>query len=68
MFAYSGNDVRMRKTGNVVQVCVSDFAKSFPNKNLSTIVNSKEIQDYVGKLSEIKNFSSVDLLKVTRGF
>lgn len=67
VFAYSGTYVRMRKIGNGVQVCVSDFAKAFPKKNLSTIVNSKEIQDYVGKLSEIKNFSSVDLLKVTKG-
>lgn len=50
-----------------ILVCLTDFAKPFPDKNLSTIINSKELTDYVGRLSEIKNFSSSDLLQVTRG-
>lgn len=57
----------MQKTDGDVLVCLTDFAKSFPDKNLSTIINSKEISDYVGRLSEIKNFSSADLLIVRKG-
>lgn len=68
VFEYGSSSVRMRTVGNGnVQVCVTDFAKAFPNKNLSTIVNSKEIQEYVSEMSKIKNFSSADLLQVTHG-
>lgn len=67
IFSYNGNSVRMRKMNGYILVCLTDFAKPFPDKNLSTIINSKELTDYVGRLSEIKNFSSADLLQVTRG-
>lgn len=67
IFSYNGNSVRMRKMNGYILVCLTDFAKPFPDKNLSTIINSKELTDYVGRLSEIKNFSSSDLLQVTRG-
>ena len=67
IFSYNGNNVRMKKLNGYVLICLTDFAKSFPEKNLSTIINSKEITDYVGRLSEIKNFSSLDLLKVVKG-
>lgn len=36
-------------------------------KNLSHIVNSKELSDYVARMSEIQNCSSLDLLQVTKG-
>lgn len=67
IFSYNGNSVRMRKMNGYILVCLTDFAKPFPDKNLSTIINSKELTDYVGRLSEIKNFSSLDLLQVTKG-
>ncbi len=67
IFSYNGNNVRMRKMNGYILVCLTDFAKPFPDKNLSTIINSREITDYVARMSEIKNFSSLDLLKVTKG-
>lgn len=67
IFSYNGNNVRMQRLHGYVLICLTDFAKSFPDKNLSTIINSKEITDYVARMSEIKNFSSVDLLQVTKG-
>lgn len=67
VFEYSGTNVAMRVRNGEVQVCVSDFAKAFPKKNLSQIVNSKEIKDYVARMSELKNYSSIDLLEVTKG-
>lgn len=67
IFSYNGNSVRMRKMNGYILVCLTDFAKPFPDKNLSTIINSKDLTDYVGRLSEIKNFSSADLLQVTKG-
>lgn len=50
-----------------ILVCLTDFAKPFPDKNLSHIVNSKELSDYVARMSEIQNCSSLDLLQVTKG-
>lgn len=67
VFEYSGSKVRMRKVNDTVQVCVSDFAKAFPKKNLGKIANSQEIQDYVNKLSEITNVISDDLLQIKKG-
>ena len=67
IFSYNGNSVRMRKMNGYILVCLTDFAKPFPDKNLSTIINSREITDYIARMSEIKNFSSLDLLKVTKG-
>lgn len=67
IFSYNGNNVRMRKMNGYILVCLTDFAKPFPDKNLSHIVNSKELTDYVGRLSEIQNCISADLLQVTKG-
>lgn len=67
IFSYNGNSVRMRKMNGYILVCLTDFAKPFPAKNLSHIVNSKELSDYVAKMSEIQNCSSTDLLQVTKG-
>ena len=41
--------------------------KAFPEKNLSKIINSNEIQEYIAILSEITNVSSADLLEVRKG-
>ena len=67
IFSYNGNSVRMRKMNGYILVCLTDFAKPFPDKNLSHIVNSKELSDYVARMSEIQNCSSLDLLQVTKG-
>lgn len=67
MFSYNGINVRMRKMNGYILVCLTDFARLFPDKNLSTIINSKEITDYVNRLSEIKNFISTDLLQIIKG-
>lgn len=67
-FSYGKTNVRMRVISDRnIQVCVTDFAKAFPGKNLGKIVNSQEIQEYVSKLSEITNVISADLLQVTKG-
>lgn len=67
IFKYQGNDVVFKKDNGNVMVNVTQFAKAFPDKNLSTIINSDEIRNYVRVLAEIKNFSSADLLRVTKG-
>lgn len=67
IFSYDENSVRMRKMNGYILVCLTDFAKPFPDKNLSHIVNSKELTDYVARMSEIQNCSSTDLLQVTKG-
>lgn len=67
IFSYDGNNVRMCKMNGYILVCLTDFAKPFPDKNLSHIVNSKELTDYVARLSEIQNCISTDLLQVTKG-
>ena len=40
-----GINVRMRKMNGYILVCLTDFARLFPDKNLSTIINSKEMTD-----------------------
>jgi phage antirepressor YoqD-like protein len=67
IFSYNGNSVRMRKMNGYILVCLTDFAKPFPDKNLSHIVNSRELTDYVARMSEIQNCISTDLLRVTKG-
>lgn len=67
VFSFNGNEVTMRLQDGTVYVNLTEFAKPFPGKNLSTIINSQEIKDYCKALTEIKNFSSVDLLIVSKG-
>lgn len=67
IFSYNGNNVRMRKMNGYILVCLTDFAKPFPDKNLSHIVNSRELTDYVARMSEIQNCISTDLLRVKKG-
>lgn len=67
VFSFNGNEVTMRLQDGTVYVNLTEFAKPFPGKNLSTIINSQEIKDYCKALSEIKNFSSADLLIVSKG-
>lgn len=66
-FSYNGNKVRMKKVNGIVFVCLTDMAKGFPNKNLTNIVNSKEMQEYMNTLSRIQICSLADLLIVKNG-
>lgn len=67
MFQYRSNAIPMRNVNGIVYINMTEVAKAFPRKNLSTIINSQEIKEYIGILSEIKNFSSADLLIVKKG-
>ena len=65
-FDYNGNMIPFEK-GKDVLVNLTAMAKAYPEKNLSTIINSLEIREYINALTEIKNFSSADLLIVRKG-
>ena len=64
-FSYGSSNVRMRKVNGTVFVCLTDMAKGFPDKNLSNIINSKEMTDYINRLTEIQICSSADFQLVT---
>lgn len=64
---YNGTNITFELANGDVMVNLTDVAKAFPEKNLSTIVNSKEIKQYVARLAAIKNFIASDLLKVENG-
>lgn len=65
-YDYKGSQISFEK-GKDVMVNLTSMAKAYPEKNLSTIVNSQEIKEYINALTEIKNFSSADLLIVRKG-
>lgn len=65
-FDYKGNQIPFER-GKEVMVNLTAMAKSYPDKNLSTIVNSQEINDYCNSLSKLKNYSFADLLIVRKG-
>lgn len=65
-FDYKGNQIPFEK-GKDVLVNLTAMAKPFPEKNLSQIVNSLEIKEYINALTEIQNYSSADLLIVRKG-
>lgn len=66
-FSYGSSNVRMKKVNGTVFVCLTDMAKGFPSKNLTSIVNSKEMTDYLKVLSKLQNCSLEYLLKTNRG-
>lgn len=66
-FKYNGNDITLKKENDNVYVNITEVAKSFPEKNLTQIMQSSEIQEYIKTLSELYNYSSADLVRVTRG-
>lgn len=67
IFSYNGNTVTMRVQNGTVYVNLTEFAKPFPNKNLTQIINSQEIKEYCNSLSKLQNYSFVDLLIVRKG-
>jgi len=65
---FKGNEIAFElNKNNEVKVNVTAFAKCFPGKNLSKIVNSQEISEYTERLSKITNVSLADLLEVRQG-
>lgn len=68
VFSYNGSEVSMTRNENgVVYVNLTEFAKPFPSKNLTQIINSQEIKEYCEALSKLQNYSLADLLLVKRG-
>lgn len=66
-FSYGSSNVRMKKVNGTVFVCLTDMAKGFPSKNLTNIINSKEMTDYLQTLSRLQICSLADLLQVKNG-
>lgn len=66
IFEYKGTKITFEKNGKVM-VNVTEFAKAFPEKNLTHIVQGNEIQEYIETLSKLQNCSLADLLRVERG-
>ena len=67
IFNYNGSNITMRNENGNVYVNLTEIAKAFPEKNLSQIVNSQEISEYVNELAAIRNYIASDLLQVING-
>lgn len=67
VFNYNGTNITFQLGNGDVMVNLTEVAKAFPSKNLSTIVNSKEVKEYISKMVAIKNFIATDLLRVENG-
>lgn len=64
---YEGTEISFELSNGDVMVNLTDVAKAFPSKNLSKIVNSKEIREYVERYAAITNVIASDLLQVENG-
>ena len=64
---YNGTNITFELANGDVMVNLTDVAKAFPSKNLSQIINSKEIKEYVDRLAAIRNYIASDLLQVENG-
>jgi phage antirepressor YoqD-like protein len=67
VFNYNGANITFQLGNGNVMVNLTEVAKAFPDKNLSDIINSKEIKEYVQGLTEIGISISADLLIVRKG-
>lgn len=65
-YDYKGSQISFEKDKDVM-VNLTSMAKPFPEKNLTQIINSQEINDYCISLSKLQNYSLADLLIVRRG-
>lgn len=65
-YDYKGSNISFEK-GREVMVNLTSMAKPFPEKNLTQIINSQEINDYCNSLSKLQNYSFSDLLIVRKG-
>jgi len=66
VFKYEGNNVTFKTESGVVFVNLTEVARAFPKKNLTQIVNSKEISEYTNELSKIIKSRFVDLQQITK--
>lgn len=64
---YNGTNITFELTNGDVMVNLTEVAKAFPDKNLTQIINSQEINEYVEKLSKLQKYSFADLLIVKKG-
>ena len=64
---YNGNSIHFEISQNDVMINLTEMAKAFPKKNLTQIISSAEIQEYLTALSKLQIYSFVDLLQVRKG-
>lgn len=67
IFNYNGNNITFVDDNGHVYVNMTHVAKSFPNKNLSKILRSREISEYVSIFSRITNVQPTDLVIIMNG-
>lgn len=67
IFIYNGNNITFQIGNGDVMVSATEMAKAFPDKNLTNIINSLEIQEYIQEVAKLQNYTLADLVKVTRG-
>jgi hypothetical protein len=67
VFSFNGNPVSFRTGNGLVYVNMTEVAKAFPNKNLSQIINSQEMKDYLKAFCNISKYRTSDLLIVKQG-
>ena len=67
IFSYNNSNITMKSENGIVYVNLTEVARAFPEKNLSQIVNSQEIKEYINELAAIQNYIATDLLQVTNG-
>ena len=67
VFTYEGRNVTFDLTNGDVMVNLTEVAKAFPDKNLTHILNTQKMSEYIEKMSKLRNISLADLLTVKRG-
>lgn len=67
VFEYEGNQITFNLNDGDVMINLTEVAKAFPNKNLSEIVNSQDVKEYIEELSKIENSIFTDYLIVRKG-
>lgn len=67
VFEYEGNEITFNLGNGDVMVNLTQVSKAFPSKNLSEIINSQEITEYIEELSKIENSIFADYVIVRKG-
>lgn len=66
VFDYKGANVTFAKNGDVVMVNATQMAKSFGKRPVAWLTN-QAAKDFIESLSEVRNLTSSDLVRVTYG-
>lgn len=66
LFEYEGNKVTFRNHEGVVYVNATEMAKSFGKRPVAFLEN-QNTSDFLQKLSEVRNLTSTELVKVKKG-